>query len=153
MADSPIDIQSSVGPFTFDFKLPFHAGKVIDVNQTVEAAGIPVTLERVIVSPWATQAIFGFSPPYNDIKNRPLMIASVQPAGANPVNSGMGKTKEEASAEYFIGDLTGKSGEWTLTIKELVFPPEPSGQGKVEVHPASDTKRLAGPWIFQFQVP
>ncbi|MDD5037765.1 MAG: DUF4179 domain-containing protein [Dehalococcoidales bacterium] len=150
VSDSPIDTQASVGPFSFDFKLPFHAGKVINVNQTVEAAGITVTLEQVVISPWATQAVFSFSPPYDDIKSRPLTIASVQPAGGDTISAALGKTKETASAEYFIGDLTGKSGEWTVTVKELVFPPESPTPG---THPASDTKRLAGPWVFQFQVP
>ncbi|MDD5537379.1 MAG: DUF4179 domain-containing protein [Candidatus Omnitrophica bacterium] len=154
VADSPIpgENQASIGPFIFDFKVPFHAGKVISINQTVEAAGVPVTLERVIISPWATQAVFSFYPPYDNILDRPLLVASVQPAGGDSVNSGLGKTQEAASAEFFIGDLTAKSGEWTITVKELVFPPKPTGQ-KTEVHPASDTKRLAGPWFFQFQVP
>jgi hypothetical protein len=152
VTDSPIfrETHSSSGPFIFEFTLPFHAGSTIDVNQTVEAAGIPITLERVIISPWATQAVFSFSPPYDNIKKRPLTIASVQPAGEDTVRSGLGKTEELVSREYFIADLTGKSGVWTVMIKELVFPPESPTPGP---HPASDTKRLAGPWIFQFQIP
>jgi hypothetical protein len=142
--------QAYVGPFIFDFTLPFHAGTVVDVNQTVEASDIPITLERVIISSWATQAIFSFNPPYDNVKTRPLIVASVEPAGGDIVNSGLGKTKEEASAEYFNGDLTAHSGEWTVTVKELVFPPESPTPG---THPASDTKRLAGPWVFRFQVP
>ena len=74
-----------------------------------------------------------------------------QPAGGDSLNSGLGKMREAASAEFFIGDLTDKSGEWTVTVSELVFPPKSSGK-KVELRPASDTKRLAGPWIFHFQV-
>ena len=145
----PRENQASAGPFIFDFALPFHAGKVIDVSQTVEALGIPITLERVVISPWATQVIFSFASPYDGI-TRPLIIASVEPAGGDAVNSGLGKTGEEASIEYFIGDMTGESGEWTVTVKELVFPPESPTPG---THPASDTKRLAGPWVFRLQVP
>ncbi|MDD5501050.1 MAG: DUF4179 domain-containing protein [Candidatus Omnitrophica bacterium] len=146
----PRESQASVGPFIFDFTLPFNAGTVVDVNQTVEASGIPITLERVVISHWATQAIFSFAPPYDNIKTRSLIIASVEPAGGDIVNVGLGKSKEEASAEYFIGDLTTQSGEWTVSVKELVFPPESPTPG---THPASDTKRLAGPWVFRLQVP
>src|SRR3972149_1330707 len=38
------------GPFEFNFSLPFHGGKNVVVGQTVEAAGGPITLERVIIS-------------------------------------------------------------------------------------------------------
>lgn len=154
VADSPIpgENQASAGPFTFDFKVPFHAGNVIKVGQTVEAAGVPIKLEQVVISPWATRAVFSFSPPYDNIRNRPLLVTSLQPAGGDSRNSGLGKTQEASSAEFFIGDLTGKSGEWTVTVKELVFPPEPGSQ-KAGTHPASDTKRLAGPWVFHIQVP
>jgi hypothetical protein len=151
VTDSPLieENQASTGPFIFDFTILFHAGNVIDVNQTVEAVGIPITLEQLIISPWATQAIFSFIPPYSDLNSRPLMITTIQPASGDIVNSALGKTKEEASAEYFIGDLTGKSGEWTVTVKELVFPPESPTAG---THPASDTKRLAGPWEFKIKL-
>lgn len=154
VADSPIpgENQASVGPFIFDFNILFHTGKVINVGRTVEAAGVPVTLEQVVISPWATRAIFSFSPPYESTRSRPLLVASLQPAGGDFKNSSLGKILEASSAEFFVGDFTGRPGEWSVIVSELVFPPEPSGQ-KIETHPASDTKRLAGPWAFHFQVP
>ena len=58
------------------------------------------------------------------------------------------------SGENFNGDFTDRSGEWTVTVSELVFFPEPSEQNTgIQIHPASDTKRLAGPWVFHLQVP
>lgn len=153
VADSPMfGEQASVGPFTFDFRVPFHAGKVIEIGQTVEAAGVPIKLEQVVVSPWATRAVFGFAPPYDGSKDRPSLITSLQPAGDDFKNCSLGRVLAASSAEFFVGDFTTQPGEWTITVKELVFPPEPSGQ-KAGTHPASDTKRLAGPWVFRFQVP
>jgi len=55
--------QASVGPFKFDFSIPFHPGKVIEIDQTVETAGVPVTLKQVVISPWAARAVFSFALP------------------------------------------------------------------------------------------
>ena len=154
VADSavPGGNRTSMGPFEFNFNLPFHSGKVIDIGQTVEAAGVPITLEQIVISPWATRAAFSFSPPYDDSKSSPALVASLQPASSDSKSSSLGKVLEEYYVQYFIGDLTGKPGEWIVTVSELVFPPELSGQ-EVETHPASDTQRLAGPWVFHFEVP
>lgn len=179
VADSAVhrEDQAPVGPFTFDFKVPFHSGKVIDIGQTVEAAGVPVTLEQVVISPGATRVVFSFAPSYGDSKNTPLLITSLQPANGDSINSSLGRVKETSSAEYglttpytknsanthketsseqyFNGDFTSHHGEWTVTVNELVFPGPPVelGSQKGGTHPASDTKRLAGPWVFHFQVP
>lgn len=157
VADSavPGEDQTSVGPFIFDFKAPFHSGKVIHIGQTVEAAGVPVTLEQIVISPWATRAVFSFSPPYDDRKNTPLLITSLQPAGGDSMKSSIGRVKETSSEQYFNGDFTGQPGEWAVTVSELVFrePAVKPGSQEGGTHPESDRKRLAGPWVFHFQVP
>ena len=147
--------QTLVGPFKFDFNLPFHSGKVIYIGQTVEAAGVPVTLEQVVISPWATRAVFSFSPPYDDRKNTPLLITSLQPAGGDSMKSSLGRVKETSSEQYFNGDFTGQPGEWAVTVSELVLrePAVKPGSQEGGTHPESDRKRLAGPWVFHFQVP
>lgn len=45
------------GPFEFDFTVPFIAGRVAELNQTVTANGVPLTLERVVVTPSETRTI------------------------------------------------------------------------------------------------
>ncbi len=157
VADSvvPGEDQTSVGPFIFDFKVPFHSGKVIHIGQTVEAAGVPITLEQIVISPWATRAVFSFSPPYDDRKNTPLLITSLKPAGGDSMKSSIGRVKETSSEQYFNGDFTGQPGEWAVTVSELVFrePAVKPGSQEGGTHPESDRKRLAGPWVFHFQVP
>jgi hypothetical protein len=152
--DSPIPGQTTslAGPFIFDFKVPFHAGETINVDQTSEAAGIPITLEQVVISPWGTRAVLTFYPPYDDPRERPASISFLQPAGGESITVAFEHMAEDRSVEYFWENLTGQPGEWTVTVNELVFFPGSSGQG-VEVHPSSDTKRLSGPWTFHFQVP
>ena len=141
------------GPFEFNFSLPFHGGKNVVVGQTVEAAGVPITLERVIISQAEAQAIFRFHGEYADIRNRPLMVAFLHPSKGSSdesrtVDPSSTFTRESYSAVHFPGDFTGQSGEWTVTVDELVFPARSPG-----AHEASETIRIAGPWIFRFEVP
>ena len=59
-------VQDELGNWTFEYEalgtvtlplsIPVTEGQVIAVGQTVEAAGIPMTLERLILSPSATRA-------------------------------------------------------------------------------------------------
>lgn len=155
--------QPSTGPFVFDFDVPFHAAKVITVGQTAEAAGVTIGLELVIISPWATRAVLKFYSPY-DGPDSCLPIVSLQlPSGVSEAES-FGHVSRDSSSEYldyFTGDFTGQHGEWTMVISELVLPStddadwtevEIDGQ-KVLVGKGSDAKRLAGPWVFRFQVP
>jgi hypothetical protein len=56
---------------TYDLTVPFHAGKVVNVNKTVTSDGKAVTLERVIIAPSGTRIfIHGLSyfkmPSHND---------------------------------------------------------------------------------------
>lgn len=162
VGDSPSIETSSVtwGPFAFDFTLPFHAGKTVIVNQTTEAAGVPITLEKVVITPSATGAVLLFHGDYEDNKKRPLPISSLQPSTGSTDNltGGIKASKtwfpEAFTLETYPGDFTNRSGGWTLTITELVFVPRrPEGQSPVYYGKAADVKRLAGPWVFQFQVP
>jgi hypothetical protein len=142
--------QTATGPFILEFSLPSHSGKVIDVNQTVETAGVSITLEKVVISPWVTQVIFNFYPPYNNTNMAPIVSLEL-PVGESEKKCFM----TTPSGQYFLGDFTDKHGECIVTISELVFPPNPPPgfDGKSFTGEAEDTKRLAGPWIFHFAVP
>ena len=150
IADSPIlgEKQDSVGPFIFEFSVPFHAGKVINSGQTVESGGVPITLEQVIITPWATRAVFQFQPN----ENRYLPVTSLKLPGGDVKNAWFSKDAGTSSEQFIVGDFTGQAGEWTIAVNELVIMPDASGQ-KEGTHPASDTQRLTGPWIFHVDVP
>ena len=158
IAESPIfgENQALTGPFIFEFSVPFHSGKVIDVEQTVEEAGVSITLEDVVISPWATRATFRFQSQDNTFSP----IVSLELPNGDIKNVSFGKYLETSSAQYFSGDFTNEHGDWTVVISELVFHPDvtkatevPGSGGKAFTGKAEDTKRLAGPWIFHFQVP
>ncbi len=139
--------QAITGPFVFNFSVPFYAGKVIQLNQTVEAVSTAVTLERIIISPWATRTVLRLS---SAEAGRPVPIVTLQLPNGDSQNGVFSRDSGDSSWQYMVGNFTDQPGEWVLTVKELVFPPVSPKAGP---HPASDIKRLAGPWVFHFQVP
>lgn len=136
--------KATIGPFKFDFSIPFHAGKVIEVSQTVEAAGVPVTLERVVISPWATRAMFSFDLPPEEDQSGYIPTVSLEfPSGKTQnFNFVFGGGSKASFAQYFVGDFSGEQGTWNVVVNKLNID---RGNGEGE--------ELAGPWIFQIDVP
>jgi hypothetical protein len=154
---NPENNTTVVGVFTFNFKVPVHPGKIVDVNQTVEAAGIPITLQKVEISPYQTKVILQ-SADEKDSNIIPI-ISLVMPSGES-VASASDQMLGPSSAHNFPGDFTGQHGEWTVTISELVFPADitqgtevPGSGGMIIMNNGSNTNRLSGPWVFHFNVP
>ncbi len=162
-----LDLQISESPlpeeiqtFTFDFNVSFNIAETVDVEQTVERSGIAITLEIIDITPWATKAVFRF--PQGENSSGTPIIALTLPDGNSEMES-FGRKMGESSSEYrsyFNGDFTTQHGEWKITIRELILPPELTemteteidGQ-KVLIGESSGENRLAGPWIFHFKVP
>ena len=166
----PLPVGAIVGPFTFDFSVPFIPGRTIEVQQTVEAAGIAVRLERIVVTPSETKAFLCFEPPDRGSKWEPIVTLdagdgqdlsgiSRQFSGTCYVLSGtlqfkadgsvttVNETGEEDCYCYghgFLAPLYDQRGEWTLTVTELVG---------FDLAPPYEQTRLAGPWVFRFRVP
>jgi hypothetical protein len=136
--------KATIGPFKFDFSIPFHAGKVIEVSQTVEAAGVPVTLERVVISPWTTRAVFSFDLPPEEDQSGCIPTVSLEfPSGKTQnFNFVFGGGSKSSFAQYFVGDFSGEQGTWNVVISNLNID---RGYGEGE--------ELAGPWVFHFDVP
>jgi hypothetical protein len=61
------------GPFVFDFEVPVQPAPTIEVDRTVEAEGIEITLERVVDSPVVPQAVLCFEPPDDEHLWEPLL--------------------------------------------------------------------------------
>jgi hypothetical protein len=140
--------EAIVGPFTFDFSVPFIPGQTVEVQQTVEAAGVAVRLERVVVTPSETRVILCFEPPDGDSKDW-VPITTLDTGNGQELSGGVssqlsGTSEEICYRDIYLDALTGRSGTWTLTVTELV--------GFDLVRPGEQT-RLAGPWVFRFVVP
>lgn len=139
VADLPMvgESKALAGPFRFEFDVPFHAGKSIDVGQTVGSSGIPVMLEQVTISHWGISAVFQIP----DGKDYAPLTSLTLPNG-NQVNGSLSMHRETLIVKYFMGDFTSQAGEWTLTVSELVLD-----------SPNTPQQRFAGPWVFHFDVP
>lgn len=126
-------------------------------------SGVKVGLEKVVISPWATRAVLKFySPADNSGSYLPIVSLKI-PGGVSQTES-FGHVLSGSSSEYldyFTGDFTSQHGKWTLEISELVLPSNEGAEWtktvvdgqKVLIGKGSDAKRLAGPWIFHFEVP
>ena len=135
-----------VGTFEFEFTVPFISGRVVEVHQTVEAAGIFVTLERLVMIPSETRAILSYDPPHAEISRTAL--AELDPSGGASIEaSQVWDLDPRTSVFSFREDLSNAHRRWTLTVTELVdFVKQPVlGQ----IHQT----RVAGPWVFRFEVP
>jgi hypothetical protein len=131
-----------VGPFAFDFSLPLIPGRTVDVQQTAEAAGVAITLEKVVVTPSEMQATLCLVPP--DASREWLLIADGGEDRYGGTTSALGERGAECHRLIYWGALTGRFGKGTLKVTELVgF--DPTGQG--------GQTRLAGPWVFHFRLP
>jgi len=139
VADLPIigESKTLAGPFRFEFDVPFHVGKSIDIGQTVEAASVPVTLKQVTISHWGVRAVFQIP----DGKDYAAIVSLILPNG-DKASGSLVMHRETSIVNYFRGDFTEQSGEWTLTVSELVLD-----------SPNTPQQRLAGPWVFQFDIP
>ena len=171
----PVPEGAIVGIFTFDFSVPFIPGRVAEVNQTVEAAGVAVRLKRLVVTPSETRAIVCFEPPDGgQWEWTPILTleAGNEQHGAATVSKPFYEGGQEGCyRSSFLASLHDQGGAWTLTVSELVGE-DISGLesriesqvreqddsaagpvGAVEVDAAEFQTRLAGPWVFRFRVP
>ena len=134
--------KATVGPFKFNFSIPFHAGKVIELGQTIEAAGVPVTLKQVVISPWATRTVFSFDLPPEEEQSGCFPIVSLEFPGSETQNGVFGGGSKSSFSQYFIGDFTYEHGTWKVVINKLSIG---RGHGQGE--------DLTGPWTFHVDVP
>jgi len=136
----PMPQGAIVGPFVFDFGVPFIPGRVIEVRQAVKAAGVAITLQRVVVTPSETQATLCFRPP--DGSKEWLLITAGD--GGDLFAETVTQSGEECHRIVYAGVLAERSSTAALTVTELVG---------FDLAPPGKQTRLAGPWEFHFQVP
>jgi hypothetical protein len=150
------------GPFSFSFTVPVEPGRVAELGQTVEASGVEVTLERVVVTPTGARVLLrGAGPSASVTLSVDGESYELYQSGAVPLN-----WEADSSWDYITeAQLLDERGEWTLTVKELVARYEPNGSSstlgiwstpgssELELDQASKQERIQGPWTFKFTVP
>jgi hypothetical protein len=133
--------KSDPGPFVFDFEVPVRPAPTIEVDQTVEAEGIAMTLERVVASPVVPQAVMCFEPPDDEHRWQPWLEDDGHYAkvGSNPQKLG------EGCWSLTVDRVV--EGRTSVTVAYLEGMPEATGAQKI--YP----KRIRGPWTFEFEAP
>jgi hypothetical protein len=140
---TPVSEGTLVGPFTFDFGLPLSPGHTVEVQQTVEAAGVALELKRVVVTSSETRALLCIESPGHEWEHWAVVATFATKAG-QAENAWSANSEEGCALHGFLPPLNGQEGDWTLTVTELIeFADEPSGE----------QVRLPGPWVFHFRIP
>lgn len=161
---SEVDVDHPIGPWVFEFRLPFHSAAVVAPQTTMEAARVPITLTNVRITETAVRVRLDMdlSAVRNDQWSRwsfdgtlrhgsdpeqDLMWAPLPPEWTGQPEDEIGDMTDRAPLgstmvrQTFAG-TDSPSGRWTLTISRLWGA---DGTGNVtSVH---------GPWVITFDVP
>jgi hypothetical protein len=142
--DGAFEVERVGRPFFLDFEVPVREAPTIEVDQTVESGGVPMTLTEVVNSPAGTRAYLCFDPPEGKY-DWPLVKTGLfgrgRLADAPVYHTGDGALREGCATYKFDDALYDEPGRHSLTITEL-HAGDPSVRGSVE-----------GPWRFRFEVP
>jgi hypothetical protein len=136
--------KTEPGPFVFDFEIPVRPAPTIEVDRTVEAEGVEITLERVVDSPVLPQAVVCFEPPDNEHRWQPWLEDDdyYEKVTSNPQKLG------EGCWSLTMGRAV--EGHTTVTVAYLEEMPQGgSWSGAETFRPMS----IRGPWIFEFEAP
>ncbi|MFO7917866.1 MAG: DUF4179 domain-containing protein [Anaerolineae bacterium] len=141
----PMPQGDVVGTFAFDFSVPFIPGRVVEVDQTVETAGVAMRLERVVVTPSEARAYLRFDPP-TEVETSWTSIVTLRAPDDRKTRGDFYAVADDSPVHVygFPAPLHERQGEWTLKVTELVG---------TELVPPYEQVRLAGPWEFRFRVP
>jgi hypothetical protein len=144
VARSPMPLsQHVIGPFFFDFTLPFNPGQVVNVQQRVTTASVDVELRQVVVAPSETRVLLCLGAP-GEMGTSWGAVPTLRNKTGQADGVWVRSAEEGCALHGFLPPLYDQSGEWTLTVTELV------------VHDRTqlgEPMRIAGPWVFHFQVP
>lgn len=162
-----------VASASFDFPLPARANtarRVVDVNQTVEANGIALTLEQIRVSPTtAVASVCGVDPAADKLTDWVTFgTLATKPNGSDQVEkdpSDMGSKTDCQKIRFYAPHFYTRGGKWTLMVTKL-FGTDPvlwqaqeqafakaNAEGRVLRQSPDTSRTITGPWTFRFTVP
>ena len=129
----------------FDFSVPFHTGRVVNVHQTVTSGARAITLERVVITPSEMRFyVNGFAS--NDEMYALHYVLSL----GNKAYDHVDINGQDAPKNVFLmldESLYDKHGNCTFTIQE--YP-----QLANSTPSPHDLPRIkGGPWVFHFIIP
>ena len=137
--------KPEAGPFVFAFEIPVRPAPTIELNQKTEAEGVTLTLERVVASPLAPQAVVCFEPPDGEHDWMPLLRYDEGP------DDGVGSAPQEfGDGCWSLGLAAPVEGRSSVTVTNLEgMPTGPQDPEQTVINPET----IHGPWTFEFDAP
>ena len=146
------DRSEPVGePFVFDFEIPVRPAPIIELNQTVEADGVALTLKRVVDSPARPEAEICYGSLDKDY-DWSIWGEEGPSNGVPGLEAGPIFGQDRACASVLLSDsLEGSS---TVTVETVDGIPDcpPGDNDGCRINP-SRVRTIEGPWTFEFTVP
>ena len=158
-AGSEADARSSSCPrsFRFNLSVPVNTAgtQVVQLDTAQTVAGEVVTLEKIITTPSAMQAIVRVGAGVADPGKWDYMSVGVAQLGSanrggidadtDPPSASMALFDGRRSLELAQRDLASDGGTWTIKVNYL--------EKQASADSSSPRERLRGPWTFHFEVP
>jgi hypothetical protein len=152
-SERTISPPQAAGPFTFDLQVPVipTESRIVPVNQTVTAAGMDMTLEKLVIAGGEARAFLHFRVLDNLHWWRHPVVTLAVAGWSAEVNSHLNPLSDwlplsDAAGTYTFRDFpAGEQGDAVLTVTELV-------EENSSLTPTTGTI-LPGPWTFQFTLP
>lgn len=136
-------------PFAFDTAVKMIPARVAEINQTVTQNGVPVTLERMLVTPTETRVFVKFydanGATIHEWFSQSVTLTVNGWDSHQEANVGYGLWKSPTGQTYPLPfALYDKHGEWMLTIPAL--------EVQSMTNEAEILRTVQGPWMFRFRV-
>jgi len=133
----------------YSFEVPVREMQTTKVGQTVEANGVPVTLDRVENSPARSQAFLCFDPPRDKEYTWVPVVERPNISESDVFTNDCSYMEKSDRSTGCVGydlfrSLYGDPGTHSITVTEL--------QGRAEMKMNPD-ETITGPWTFEFEVP
>ena len=135
-----------IGPFVFNFEVPFNPGRIVEPKQVVTVNDVGVRLDKVVATPSETAVTLCFNntnPAYDDWTALPTLIINWQRYEAGLISQGRA-SNPNCQIAYFNAVLFNENGNWQLQVKELI--------GSKSDTPGPSLQ-ISGPWNFRFEMP
>ncbi len=117
-------LEKKIGPFIFDFTVPFIHGQIVEPQPSVTASGITVRLDRLVVAPSMTRGVVCIDPA-SEPGYVPLLSLTVDGEPVDMTQAIATLTASEGESQPGCYDLRinqsfyQRSGEWKLSIDNL----------------------------------
>jgi hypothetical protein len=117
--------EEPIGPFVFDFSLQTGEQRVIDVQETMTESGVPVTLQRLVISESQTRVEVCFDDP-DPAFDEWLPVVWLFVNGRDLITegqTGVGGGRIEGTNCHFNAynlALVEETGEWRVEVRQLI---------------------------------